>query len=63
MKSAAMFSSGSAEPKNQFKSFIFKNADPSNVGRSLLEGIKDHLLSQARSDLAKQELQVEVLNN
>ena len=62
-KSAAMSSSGSAEPRNQFKSSIFKNADPSNVGRSLLEGIKDHLLSQARSDLAKQELQVEPLNN
>ena len=62
-KSAAMSSSGSAEPRNQFKSSIFKNADPSIVGRSLLEGIKDHLLSQARSDLAKQELQVEPLNN
>ena len=62
-KSAAMSSSGSAEPRNQFKSSIFKNADPSNVGRSLLEGIEDHLLSQARSDLAKQELQVEPLNN
>ena len=47
-KSAAMSSSGSAEPRNQFKSSIFKNADPSNVGRYLLESIKDHLLSQAR---------------
>ena len=27
-------------------SFIFKNTDPSNLGRSLLEGNKDHLLSQ-----------------
>ena len=36
---------------------------PSNLRRSLLEGSKDHLLSQARSDLMKQELQVESLNN
>ena len=33
------------------------------MGRSLLESDKDHLLSQARSDLAKQEIQVESLNN
>ena len=37
---------------------MFKNADPSNLGRSLLEGDKDHLLSQARSDLMKQEHQL-----
>ena len=35
------------EPGNQFKSSVFKHADPSNLGRSLLEGNEDHLLSQA----------------
>ena len=62
-KLAAMFSSGSQEPGNQSKSSIFRKADPSNLGRSLLEGIKDHLLSQARSELMKQEHQVGSLNN
>ena len=42
---------------------FFKSVDPSNLGRSLLEGNKDHLLSQARSDLMKQEHEVESLNN
>ena len=51
------------EPGNQVKSSIFKNADPSNVGRSLLEGNKDHLLSQARSELMRQEPQGGSLNN
>ena len=62
-KPAAMFSLGSEEPGNQLESSVFKNADPSNLGRSLLEGNKDHLLSQARSDPMKQEHQVESLNN
>ena len=53
----------SKEPGNQLKSCIFKHDDPSNVRRSLLEGNKDHLLSQARSDLMRQEHQVESLNN
>ena len=56
-------SSRSEEPENQFKSSIFKNADPSNLGRFLLEGNKDHLLSQARAEIMKQEHQVESLNN
>ena len=58
-----MFSSGSQEPGQQFKSSIFKNADPSNLVRSLLEGKEDHLLSQARSELMKQEHQVGSLND
>ena len=62
-KPGAMFSSGNEEPGNQFKSSIFKNADPLNLGRSLFEGNKDHLLSQARSELMRQEHQVEALNN
>ena len=51
------------QPENQFKSSVFKNADPSNLGRSLLEGNKDHLLSQARCEIMKQEHHVESLNN
>ena len=43
--------------------FVFRFADPSNVGRSLLEGNKDHLLDQARSELMKQEHQVGSLNS
>ena len=41
------------------RSSVFRNADPSNLRGSLLEGNKDHLLNQTRSDLAKQELHVE----
>ena len=62
-KLAALFSLGSEEPGNQFKSSVFKHDDPSNWGRSLLEGNKDHLLSQTRSEPMKQEHQVESLNN
>ena len=62
-KPDAMFSSGSKEPGNLIKCSVFKHADPSNLGRSLLEGIKDHLLSQARSDRMKQEYQVGSLTN
>ena len=40
---------------------MFRNADPSNLRGSLLEGNKDHLLNQARSDLAKQQLHVEFI--
>ena len=36
---------------DQLESSMFENADPSKLGRSLLEGNKDHLLSQARSEL------------
>ena len=41
---------------------MFRHADPSNLRGSFLEGYKDHLLNQARLDLAKQELHVESLN-
>ena len=47
----AMFSTRSNEPGNQFENSIFQFADPSNLGRSLLEGNEDLLLSQARSEL------------
>ena len=42
---------------------FYKFADPSNWGRSLPEGNKDHLLSEARSELMKQEHQVRSVNN
>ena len=32
---------------------MFRNGNPSNLRGSLLEGNKDHLLNQERSDLAK----------
>ena len=62
-KFAAMFSLGSEEPGNQFKRSVLRYADPSNLESSFLEGNKDHLLSQARSEFVKQEHQVESLNN
>ena len=42
---------------------MFRIADPAKVGQSLLDGNKDHLLSQAKSELMKQEHQVGSLNN
>ena len=59
VKPKALFSS---EQGNLIRSSVFRNANPSNLRGSLLEGNKDHLLNQARSDLAKQELHVESLN-
>ena len=52
----------SSEQGNLIRSSVFRNANPSNLRGSLLESNKDHLLNQARSDLAKQELHVESLN-
>ena len=62
-KPASLLPLGSEETGNQPRSSVFKHADPSNLGRSLLEGNKDHLLSQARSELVRQEHQVGSLNN
>ena len=58
-KPDALFSS---EQGNLIRSSVFRNANPSNLRGSLLEGNEDHLLNQARSDLAKQELHVESLD-
>ena len=58
-KPDALFSS---EQGNLIRSCVFRNANPSNLRGSLLEGNEVHLLNQARSDLAKQELHVESLN-
>ena len=52
----------SAEQGNLIRSSVFRNANPSNLRGSLLEGNKHHLLNQARSDLEKQELHVESVN-
>ena len=38
---------------------VLSDANPANVAKSLLEGYRDHLLTQARSELMKQEHQVE----
>ena len=57
----------SNESRNRFESgvhSVFKFADPAHVGKSLVDGNKDHLLSQARSELLKkQEHQVGSLNS
>ena len=58
-KSGALFSS---EPRNMIMSSVFRNANLSKLRGSSLEGYNDHLLNQARSNLAKQELHVESLN-
>ena len=47
-KPAALFFSGNEEPGNQFQSSIFKNADPSNLGRSL---IAMKMICSVRQDL------------
>ena len=52
----------SSEQGNLIRSSVFRNANPSNLRGSLIEGNKDHLLNKARSDLAKQELHVVSLN-
>ena len=36
---------------------------PANVAKSLLDGNRDHLLAQTRSELMKQKQKVESLNN
>ena len=56
----------SNEPGNRYESCVhsvFRFADPANIGKSLLDGNKDHVLNQARSELMKQEHQVQSLNN
>ena len=44
------------------RSTVFRNAYPSNLIGSLLEGNKGYLVNQTRSELAKPELHVESLN-
>ena len=56
-KPAALFLFGSEEQGHQFKSSVFKYVDQLNLGRSLVEGNKDQLLSQAKSEVTRRELQ------
>ena len=42
---------------------VFRNSNPENVAKSLPDGNRDHLLTQTRSELMKQELKVESPNN
>ena len=46
----------SSEQGNLIRSSVFRNADPPNLRGSLLEGNKDHLLNQARSETEEQRL-------
>ena len=56
------FHQKSNEQRNQMWSSVFGHANLSNLNGTLFEGNKDHLLSHARSDLAKRELHVESFN-
>ena len=58
----ALFSPKRNEQRNQMWSSVLGNANLSNLSGTLLEGNEDHLLNQARSDLAKRELHVGSLN-
>ena len=53
----------SEDPGSKFKSSVLKKCDPSNLGRSLLDGNKYHFLSHAKSELMRQEHQVGYLFN
>ena len=56
----------SIEPGKCFESSVhsvFRFATPANIGKSLLAGNKDHVLNEARSELMKQEHQVESPNS
>ena len=57
------FHQGPTNRETSSRVLFFKYADPSKLGRSLLEGNKDHLLSQTRSEFMKQEHQVGSLNS
>ena len=61
-KPAVFLSPKRNEQRRQMWSSVFGNANLSNLSGTLLEGNKDHLLSQARSDQAKKELHVESLS-
>ena len=43
-------------------SSVFGNTNPSNFSGTPLEGNKDHLVNQAKSDLVRKESHVESLN-
>ena len=60
VKLAALSSPNRNEQRNQMWTSVFGNANPSDLSGTLLEGNGDHLLSQARSDLARKERHVEI---
>ena len=62
VRPVALFSSKRNEQRNQTWRSVFGNANLSNFSGTLLEGNKDHLLNQAKSDLARKESHVESLN-
>ena len=41
---------------------FFRFSSPVNVAKALLDGNRDHLLAEAKSELMKQEYKVESLN-
>ena len=57
------FRQGATNRETSSRVLFSKNVDPPKLGRSLLEGNKDHLLSQSRSELMKQEHRVGSLKN
>ena len=61
-KLAALFSPKRNEQGNHMWSSVFGNANTSNFSGTLLEGNKDHLLNQSKSDPARKESHVESLN-
>ena len=58
----ALFSPKRNEQSNQKWSSVSGNAKSSNFRGTLLEGNKDHLLNAAKTDLARKESHVELLN-
>ena len=51
--------------ENRFESCahsVFRFSDPANVGKSLLDGNKDHLLHQARSEIVEQVVSMSFSN-
>ena len=48
--------------RNQTWSSVFEKANVSNLGETLFEGNKDHLLNPARTEIARREIHVESLN-
>ena len=57
------FHQGATNRETSSRVLLFKHADPSKFGRARLGCDKDRLLSQARSELMKQEHQFGPLNS
>ena len=59
-KPAAVFSHKRKSSHNQFKE-NFTSSDPEEAARSVLEEQRDHLLAEAKSEILKQECEVDLL--